>query len=148
MSTRAIIDTLDFSNIKRRLATEWSISRIDVAIEEYKKFLILASCSIPVSPCPDVDRVWHDHLLHTRQYAADCDKILGTFLHHSPSTGTLGEAQIRSGKYQNMLKAYRTVFGQEPHAIWSECRPSIIQQKDQRPAKRVKVDDGYDGCDC
>jgi len=144
MSVRATVDTLDFSNIRRRLlADSWSEARADTAIEEYSRFLVLASCGIRVSPCPDVDRVWHDHILHTRQYAADCASVLGMFLHHTPSTGTLEEAEKRSVTYQNMLKTYRFIFKQEPHQIWNECRPSIA-------VVPSVVTTAYkpDGCDC
>jgi hypothetical protein len=29
------------------------------------------------------DQVWHEHILNTRKYADDCEKIFGRFLHHS-----------------------------------------------------------------
>jgi hypothetical protein len=119
MSTRAVVDALDFSNIRRRLiSAEWPDSRVDTAINEYRRFLILASLGVRVVPCPDVDRIWHEHVLHTHQYSEDCIAVLGEFLHHTPSTGSIQEAESRSIAYQKMIVSYITVFNQNPPSIW------------------------------
>ena len=143
LSACAMVDKLDLSNIRRRLLKEWPLARVDIAMEEYRKFLIMICCDVKVSPCPDVDKVWHEHLLHTHQYAKDCHAVLGRFLHHTPSTGSIEEAQVRSRTYQAMLNSYRTLFRQEPHTIWSECPPSIVVA-----AKNICETDTFDGCDC
>src|SRR3954465_1534677 len=36
----------------------------------------------------DVDEFWHAHILHTRKYAEDCDKVFGAFIHHEPQART------------------------------------------------------------
>jgi hypothetical protein len=38
-----------------------------------------------------LDDYWHQHILDTRKYAADCQKIFGFFLHHYPYFGINGE---------------------------------------------------------
>lgn len=35
--------------------------------------------------CECADAVWHEHILVTPKYRADCDAIFGTYLDHSPS---------------------------------------------------------------
>lgn len=39
-----------------------------------------------VDPTPPlmVDKVWHEHLLHTKAYATFCQEHLGGFVHHYP----------------------------------------------------------------
>lgn len=50
----------------------------------------LAACarntSTPLAPSELVDIGWHTFLLHTRDYAAFCQKLAGRFLHHVPVT--------------------------------------------------------------
>lgn len=36
-------------------------------------------------PCALADMIWHEKLQDTYQYAADCEKRFGAFLHHIPA---------------------------------------------------------------
>lgn len=38
----------------------------------------------PLSPSASVDIGWHTFILHTREYAAFCDRVAGRFIHHVP----------------------------------------------------------------
>lgn len=42
-------------------------------------------------PNGDIDRFWHEHILDTRRYVADCTELFGGFLHHYPYFGMRGE---------------------------------------------------------
>ncbi len=96
--TRDLIDGLDFSAILKKLCAnyerggyQWSIEKALYAIEEYKKFLFVATQADPpekileLKPSPMVDIVWHTHILFTMQYHADCEQIFGFYFHHEPS---------------------------------------------------------------
>ena len=37
------------------------------------------------SPSTTVDVGWHTFILYTREYAAFCDRVAGTFIHHNPT---------------------------------------------------------------
>ncbi len=37
-----------------------------------------------------VDKFWHQHILDTRKYAEDCERIFGFFFHHFPYFGMRG----------------------------------------------------------
>ncbi|HTM68908.1 MAG TPA: hypothetical protein VL426_06450, partial [Candidatus Binatia bacterium] len=53
---------------------------------ECKKFLIV--CALfpdPCSPARALDQMWHHFILHTRDYADYCWRLLGGFIHHRPS---------------------------------------------------------------
>lgn len=39
----------------------------------------------PLAPSEPVDIGWHQFILHTREYAAFCQRIAGRFLHHVPT---------------------------------------------------------------
>ena len=90
----------DLADFEPRLRREngWSASFARRAIEEYRKFLVLAATARhPVSPSDVVDQVWHLHLLYTRSYWDElCANVLPRPLHHAPSTGAASEvAEIR-----------------------------------------------------
>src|SRR5688572_29636615 len=71
----------------QRLAREngWSDDYARRVVEEYRRFLFLASAAgHPVSPSEDVDQAWHLHLTYSRSYWEDlCGKVLGQALHHA-----------------------------------------------------------------
>jgi hypothetical protein len=58
-----------------------------------------------------VDPFWHSHILHTVQYNAFCDRLIGKYMHHFPHDPE-SEQQIQALKviYQHTQRAYRTVY--------------------------------------
>lgn len=58
-------------------------------------------------PSPDVDEIWHAHILHTREYARDCEDVFGPggFLHHSPSYTEQQSAHDRQA-YRKLMATY------------------------------------------
>lgn len=54
---------------------------------EVKKFLILcAATPYPCSPSARLDDMWHVFVLHTEAYADFCQRFLGRFIHHRPTS--------------------------------------------------------------
>ena len=47
-------------------------------------------------PSVIVDDLWHEWVLHTREYAALCEAAFGRFLHHVPDSATSTPAAVRS----------------------------------------------------
>src|SRR4051794_8423998 len=47
-------------------------------------------------PSVVVDDLWHELVLHTREYAAFCDAAFGRFLHHVPDSAASTPAAVRS----------------------------------------------------
>ena len=118
-------DTVDAAlPFSARLARDnnWSVNFAKRAIEEYKKFVFLAmTAGHPVTPSDEVDQVWHLHLLYTRPYWEDFNRILGKPLHHGPSLGGADEGRKFHAWYQNTLDSYSKVFAVAPPAdIWPE----------------------------
>lgn len=72
----------------KKFCGEHGVSETDAKerFEETKKFLILcaANRNNAYSPSNQIDLMWHQFILHTRDYFAFCDR-LGTFVHHQPS---------------------------------------------------------------
>ena len=125
---------LDLTPITFKLKKQnptWDQSRLTASVEEYRKWLylckikkrsdgILGMAATPGSR--DVDEVWHTHILFTRKYAEDCDKLFGHFLHHQPSEESTGRDD--SSSYTNTLKLYRATFNTESPTWFS----GIIQK--------------------
>ena len=88
LTAASAIGTLDLAMIEQRLLKRgWSAVRTERAITDYRLFLQEVSGGATPQPANDVDEVWHDHILHTKRYARDCEAIFGTFLHHDPDEG-------------------------------------------------------------
>jgi hypothetical protein len=93
----------------------WSIEYATEVIDEYKKFLFLASMS-NVSPSPPIDRVWHTHLLFTKDYKKMCDTVFKKFIHHVPTD----KRETKIYDYVSTLELYKKNFKQEaPRHIWT-----------------------------
>ncbi|MCU0440081.1 MAG: hypothetical protein MUC49_19510 [Raineya sp.] len=103
-----------------RLAYEngWSLNFTQKAIEEYKKFMFLASISKEmVSPSEIVDTVWHQHLLFSHFYANFCQK-LGKWIDHVPSTHQVSEKHKFVQAKKHTQELYQEHFGKMPEDIW------------------------------
>src|SRR5580658_8189792 len=68
---------------------QWTAAFTKMAIEEYKKFMLLCCVSdTGAAPSKIVDEVWHLHLTYTQSYWTDfCKNTLGKDIHHFPSGG-------------------------------------------------------------
>lgn len=124
---RKVEQTLDLSNIRRKLADPeegkgYAPEHLDLMENEYRKFLALhlAYPGMDVVPCKIVDEMWHQHILDTRAYAADCEALFGGFLHHFPYFGMNGpqDAQDLVDAYQDTLERYEAAFGTPPADTW------------------------------
>ncbi|MFB2834494.1 glycine-rich domain-containing protein [Floridanema evergladense] len=71
----------------------WTKVRTKQAIARYLMFLILIYLypNQPIVPTAEIDQVWHQHILDTDKYAADCQMLFGEFIHHFPYYGLRGK---------------------------------------------------------
>ena len=101
-------------------ATGWSATECRAAIEEYRRFCLIAALHDgQASPSPEVDQVWHLHLTFTLDYWREfCPQRLGIELHHQPGFGRPGEAQQLRHLYAVTLERYQALFGLPPERWW------------------------------
>lgn len=96
------IDQLDLGPIKVKLMRQdgenWSLEQVNMAEKWYKRFLFLnlVHPSATIVPTQAIDIFWHYHILDTRKYAEDCQKIFGTFFHHFPYFGMRGDEDVKN----------------------------------------------------
>ena len=87
----ARVAKLDFSLLKLKLAftKRWPPEFIAEAERRYRMFLALRLLypDQRIPPSATIDEFWHAHILDTQAYAADCDAVFGSFLHHHPYSG-------------------------------------------------------------
>jgi hypothetical protein len=79
--------------VHRKAGKGWARERAEAAEREYRRFLFLAKIhpEVPLAPTVDVDEFWHYHILDTKKYGTDCERLFGYFLHHFPYAGMRGE---------------------------------------------------------
>jgi len=115
-------------------------------LEEYKRFLAIKTISgdteepLSLSPSALVDLVWHEHILHSRQYRLACTK-LGVILDHDPCGARDSANAIE--KRLNMTKAfYRLIFKEDaPDKYWKRIEnfdDDLLENETEYPAKRRK----------
>lgn len=127
------IDKIQFDLIRWKMADSdhcsLSIDEIDLAIEEYKRFLSLKveNPSAKLSPTKLMDEVWHFHILDTKKYRQDCMSLFGEFMDHFPSYGPFESAERTTTllqSFERMSSLYRDRFGQCPIVERGSCSNS------------------------
>lgn len=85
------LKTLDLKPIAYKLmhpnsGNGWNPTQTQQAIAQYLIFLyfIYHYPHSQLVPTPEIDQVWHQHILDTQKYAKDCQKLFGRFIHHFP----------------------------------------------------------------
>jgi hypothetical protein len=141
MSAAAAMDRLaviDLTMIRLMLAKpedgqRWAEHELDLGEQEYRRFLALHLMypEMYVVPCGLVDTVWHAHILDTQAYAADCEKLFGSFLHHFPSVdmGGAPDACDLETAYNATLDRYRAAFGDPPIGTWVAERAASFKRR-------------------
>lgn len=86
------IDHLDFSNIINKMIHHqgWRKSDAHQVCKMYKNYLYLRKkydSQYALPPSEEIDEFWHNHILDTKQYRIDCEKIFGYYLDHYPYFG-------------------------------------------------------------
>lgn len=79
---------LEIKSLARQLTRVygWTAKQALAAILRYLMFLCLTQLYPHhlLVPTPEVDAVWHCHILQTRKYRADCQFLFGCYLDHEP----------------------------------------------------------------
>jgi hypothetical protein len=91
-AARIYLAKLDFSYLIQSMCAEsyflprWSLADATSIANIYKNFLYLQKkhCSISLVPTREIDEIWHNHILHTKNYFQDCYAIFGHYYHHHP----------------------------------------------------------------
>ena len=121
---RKAVDAIDLDRIVRQVAAKhrWTPERTREAELWYRNFLYLRSQHPePVAMIvKDADTVWHAHILHTRKYADDCDRVFGELLHHEPVDQSLSAEELEQHRGR-AAELYRQASGKLPRQLQIIC---------------------------
>jgi len=117
------IEALDLGPIKFKLmhpeeGEGWTRAFAEHMETQYKRYLTLVA-KYPreaIAPDRDVDRFWHAHILDTRKYIDDCERVFGFYLHHFPYFGMRGpeDAAALAEAAERTRELHEAEFGAEP----------------------------------
>lgn len=107
-----IFEDLDLIDAARaaRAAHGWTDEEATEADLEYRRFLWL--CYEHDGPAgalqANADKLWHHHILDTARYTADCGRIFGRYIHHTPAYALTEEE--RQQVYRQGLERYQRAY--------------------------------------
>lgn len=113
------IDSLNLHEVKERVIKEkeWTTEEVDLAEKQYKTFLLIIFLYPGEFFVPNtkIDAIWHQHILFTQQYAHDCEKIFGYYLHHTPDATELSDQDvtIKVESYERTRTRFKSVSNLE-----------------------------------
>jgi hypothetical protein len=88
----------------------------DELLDAYCRFMAMCSASgrphIAVSR--QVDPLWHNHILHTKDYAEFCETFAGQFLHHQPVPRGMVHENLRESYFDKTVTLHDAVFVTDP----------------------------------
>ncbi|MEI6750731.1 MAG: glycine-rich domain-containing protein-like [Bacteroidota bacterium] len=107
----------------------WTERQSDEAELEYKRWLTLVKRhGKGMIPTKAIDIIWHQHILDTRAYITDCDKVFGGYMHHYPYFGMRDEQEAKDlenafrktqALYQDAFK--ETLGSNAGENCWHDC---------------------------
>lgn len=116
----------NLENVKERVAKEGAVqqSLLDASVQEYRKWMALIAMGNRSMGMisPEVDEVWHAHILFTRDYHAFCIAIKGDYIHHEPSTSS---KPIGAESGERFKQAYKKHFGKLPK-VWRHKKVAVL----------------------
>lgn len=128
------IAEIDLEMVKMKLqdvdeGLGWSSDQCESAEIEYKRYWNLCSkYGKGIVPNKIMDQMWHYHILDTKAYHQDSNKIFGGYMHHYPYFGMRGEEDASDLKdsFEKTKDLYLELFDEEMareehNDCWHDC---------------------------
>jgi len=116
-------EALELNSVRDALMEKqgWSMERAEAARSEYVRFLKLVQMNPRFMLVPwanadgqdDLDQFWHQHILDTAKYGADCHRLFGRMIHHNPHV-VLG-SELEADAVAKTQRLYARTFGSGPY---------------------------------
>lgn len=133
----ADIASIDLEMVKMKLCEPsegigWTRDQVEDAEIEYKRYLHLTRHfpypTHSVVPNKIMDIMWHYHILDTRAYHKDCQRVFGHYLHHFPYFGLRGDEDEKNlhKQFECTKEYYLQAFGENMARnreadCWHDC---------------------------
>jgi hypothetical protein len=123
LQIQELIDNIDlepivFTLVSREEGPGWTIEKSKLIETWYRRFLALVKIypDQTIVPTKDIDMFWHYHILDTRKYMEDCDKIFGSYFHHFPYFGSRGKEDKANFEktFFHAQELFEKHFGESP----------------------------------
>ncbi|PKH02129.1 hypothetical protein CXF72_13320 [Psychromonas sp. MB-3u-54] len=123
------VSALDFERLKHKFTdtdeAEMAVEEWDAGQLEYQRFLTLKMLypSEVLVPSKLVDKVWHAHILDTRAYREDCEKLFGRFIDHYPYFGVYGkdDQKLLEQSFDKTIDLYEKHFDVSMAKSWEKA---------------------------
>lgn len=105
-----------------RKSCHWSPAQARDAELWYRRFLLLSYLRDrkPIYGISEKsDCLWHAHIANTKRYRADCQRIFGHYLDHTPTHG--GSRTVKAKKLVRAKVLYMKTFGAAPPDMTVAC---------------------------
>jgi alpha-ketoglutarate-dependent taurine dioxygenase len=142
------IASIDLEMVKMKLrelheGIGWTAEQVEDAEIEYKRYLHLTRHfpypNYSIVPNKIMDTMWHYHILDTRAYHRDCERVFGHYLHHFPYFGLRGDddAQNLHAQFEKTKEYYLQTFGEDMARnkeadCWHDCEDRCWHACDNR----------------
>ncbi|GAA1386649.1 hypothetical protein GCM10009639_10680 [Kitasatospora putterlickiae] len=117
---RTLVDNALFERLVHRVTHDhdMELQLAERVVDQALAFLgaCAAGPGAQLSPSHLVDHGWHAFLMHTREYAAFCDRVAGAFLHHHPGDG---DGQVQGGTISATTAAIRAAGYRVDTELWA-----------------------------
>ena len=122
LAQRQKINAIDMKPLLWKLRrTHWQLTDSELLMieTEYRRFLILCQKypDAKLSPTRNMDKIWHEHILDTKNYFKDCESIFGKYLHHRPYFGPYSGDTVwneMDTSHDLLYELYLAEFGEKP----------------------------------
>lgn len=129
-----VVAEIDLEMVKMKLRENdeglgWSEEQCDSAEVEYKRYWNLClQYGKGIVPNKIMDQMWHYHILDTKAYHKDSEKVFGGYMHHYPYFGMRGEEDAADLKnsFERTKDLYLELFDEEMareehNDCWHDC---------------------------
>ena len=131
-----LISSINLEMVKMKMAIKdegegWTLEQCDDAELEYKRFLHLNKKfpKAAIVPTNLVDTMWHYHILDTRNYINDSERVFGGYFHHFPYFGLRGDEDEQNlfQSFEKTKSLYQSEFNESmtkgsESKCWHDCQ--------------------------
>jgi len=130
---------LDLSSVSKAMVSrhKWSKERAEAARDEYIRFLTLLQKNPQTTIVPwldkdgrdDLDQFWHQHILDTVKYHADCKLLFGKYIHHNPhlTRGSVVEKAAATKTEKLYVRTFRSgTYGSAPNPDYLSSCATVV----------------------
>ena len=118
-SSRTEPGMIDLTSVRDAVMEKhgWTGERAEAAEAEYVRFLTLLQMRPGFMLVPwmdgegrdDLDQFWHQHILDTAKYEADCKAMFGRMIHHNPHV--VRGSEVEQEAVDKTRRLYERTFG-------------------------------------